>query len=42
MLMRISYESRFISHDGYKHFSASMNEIGKMVGGWIKQQEAIR
>jgi four helix bundle protein len=42
ILMRISFESRFISHEGYKHFSVSINEIGKMLGGWIKQQDSIR
>ena len=42
VLMRISYETRFISHEGYKYFSVSINEIGKMVGGWIKQQEAVK
>lgn len=40
MLLRISYESRFLSKDAYKHGMYSLNEVGKMLGGWIKQQEA--
>jgi len=38
VLLRISYESRFLSHDAYKHSMYGLNEIGKMVGGWMKQQ----
>jgi four helix bundle protein len=40
MLLRISYESRFLSKEAYKHAMYSLNEVGKMLGGWIKQQEA--
>ncbi len=39
VLLRISFESRFLSKDAYKHAMYSLNEIGKMLGGWIKQQE---
>lgn len=40
ILLRISYESRFLSKDAYKHGMYSLNEVGKMLGGWMKQQEA--
>lgn len=40
ILLRISYESRFLSHEAYKHGMYSLNEVGRMVGGWIKQQDA--
>lgn len=40
MLFRISYEKKYISHSGYKHAVYSINEVGKMVGGWLKQQES--
>lgn len=40
ILLRISYESRFLSHDAYKHGMYSINEVGRMLGGWVKQQEA--
>jgi four helix bundle protein len=39
ILLRISYESRFLSQDAYKHGIYSLNEVGRMIGGWIKQQE---
>jgi len=39
MLLRISYESRYLAKDAYKHGMYSLNETGKMLGGWIKQQE---
>jgi four helix bundle protein len=39
MLIRISYEEKYIPHQGYKHAMYSINEVGKMIGGWIKQQE---
>lgn len=42
ILMRICYEERLVSHESYKHFSVSINEIGRMVGGWLKQQEALK
>ncbi len=39
ILLRISYESRFLSHDAYKHGMYSLNEVGRMLGGWINQQD---
>jgi len=39
MLLRISFESRYLAKDAYKHGMYSLNETGKMLGGWIKQQE---
>lgn len=40
VLLRISFESKYLSHKGYEHSMVSLNEIGRMVGGWIKQQSA--
>ena len=40
VLLRISYESKVLPHKAYEHAMVSLNEIGKMLGGWIKQQEA--
>jgi len=37
VLMRISYELRFISFKNYEHAMYSMNEVGKMLGGWMKE-----
>lgn len=38
---RICYESRFLSRKSYEHASYSINEVGKMLGGWIKQQGGL-
>ena len=40
VLLRISYEQRLLSYKAYEHSMYSINEVGKMVGGWIKQQGA--
>ena len=42
VLLRICYESKFLSHKSYEHAMYSLNEIGKMLGGWIKQQEGVK
>ena len=39
VLLRICYEQRILSQDAYQHASGSLNEIGKNLGSWIKQQE---
>jgi hypothetical protein len=39
ILLRLSYEQRYLSHQAYKHASYAINEIGKMLGGWMKQQQ---
>jgi four helix bundle protein len=42
VLMRISFESKFLPHQAYKHAMYSINEIGKMIGGWMKQQKETK
>ena len=39
ILMRICFELRFLSRQGYEHSSMLINEVGKMLGGWLKQQQ---
>jgi hypothetical protein len=39
ILMRICFELRFFSRKGYEHSSFLINEVGKMLGGWMKQQQ---
>ncbi len=39
VLIRICYEQRLFSRDAYEHASFKLNEVGKMVGGWMKQQD---
>jgi len=38
VVLRVCYEAQILSKDGYKHASFKLNEVGKMLGGWIKQQ----
>jgi len=35
-LIRLSHDLKFFTHDRYGLLSEKINEIGKMVGGWIK------
>jgi len=39
LLMRLSHKLQYLSHNGYEHASRSINEAGRMLGGWIKQQD---
>ncbi|MCP4379508.1 MAG: diversity-generating retroelement protein Avd [bacterium] len=38
VLLRISYEQRYLSYNSYEHATRAVNEVGRMLGGWIKQQ----
>ena len=42
VLVRISYEQKFLSHDGYKHAMYLLHEIGSMIGGWLRQQSGAK
>jgi len=39
VLLRISCEQHYLSHTAYEHAMRAINEVGRMLGGWIKQQE---
>lgn len=39
VLIRICFELRFFSRKSYEHASFLINEVGKMLGGWMKQQQ---
>ncbi|MFA5104982.1 MAG: diversity-generating retroelement protein Avd [Candidatus Margulisiibacteriota bacterium] len=39
-LIRLSYDLRFINIRRYELISKETNEIGRLIGGWIKQQSA--
>lgn len=39
ILMRLCREQEYIAHSSYHHAIKSINDAGKMLGGWIKQQE---
>lgn len=40
VLLRISHQRQFLSHNAFQHAIRQLAEIGSMLGGWIKQQEA--
>jgi len=39
ILLRLSHEQKFISHDSFAFAVRAINETGRMLGGWMKQQE---
>lgn len=39
ILLRISCEQKYLPYKAYEYAMRSVNEVGKMLGGWIKQQE---
>lgn len=38
VLIRLSYEMKVLSRKSYEFASFSINETGKVLGGWMKQQ----
>ena len=40
ILLRIAFEQKFLAMAGYKHAMYLLNEVGSMVGGWMRQQQA--
>lgn len=39
VLLRLCHEMQYLSHRSYEFAMRSLEEVGQMVGGWIKQQE---
>ncbi|MEM8485578.1 MAG: diversity-generating retroelement protein Avd [Bacteroidota bacterium] len=39
VLLRISHDRQYLSRKGYLHAMKAVKETGRMLGGWIKQQE---
>ncbi|MEO5369200.1 MAG: diversity-generating retroelement protein Avd [Magnetococcus sp. DMHC-1] len=42
VLLRICHEERFLSHDAFEFAIKGVDETGRMLGGWMKQQEEKR
>ena len=42
MLFRLSFDLRFINIKSYEFGSRCMDELGKLLGGWIKMSHAKR
>lgn len=39
VLFRICCEQRYLSHEAYGYGVKKINEVGRMLGGWSKQQK---
>ena len=42
VLLRMCHDLQFLDHKGYELASKKINEAGKMVGGWRRQQKEKR
>ena len=42
LLIRIAHDLNLLSHRHYGQMAMQLNEIGRLLGGWRKQQEARR
>lgn len=40
--LRLAHRLAFLSHSGYEGLSRELSEIGRMLGGWLKQSAAAR
>lgn len=40
VLLRLSHAMNYLSHEGFRHASRSVDEAGRMLGGWAKQEAA--
>ena len=38
VLVRLAHARRYLSHGGYEHTARQLDEAGRMVGGWRRQQ----
>ncbi|MBW2345684.1 MAG: diversity-generating retroelement protein Avd [Deltaproteobacteria bacterium] len=39
-LFRLSFDMKYLSKNRYEYASVHLDEVGKMVGGWIRQQRS--
>jgi hypothetical protein len=39
MFCRLAHELGFLPHKSHEYSARELNEIGRMVGGWLKQQQ---
>ena len=40
ILIRLSYEMKLLAVNSYEFAAREMDEIGKLLGGWLRQQKA--
>jgi len=41
VLLRLSHKLRYLPHNSYEHAMKAINEAGRMLGGWDKQQQTL-
>jgi len=41
VLLRICFDSQILSQKSYQYSACSLNEIGKMLGGWLRPQDRV-
>jgi hypothetical protein len=41
ILLRLSHQMRVIAPNSYEYGSKEIDEIGKLLGGWLKQQKSV-
>jgi hypothetical protein len=39
ILLRLCHDLHYLPHTSYEHAMRAINEVGKMLGGWRKQQD---
>lgn len=39
MLLRLAHDLRVLSHDSHEHAAKAMNEVGRMLGGWLRERQ---
>ncbi len=38
ILLRLCHRLHYLPHQSYEHAMRNLNEVGRMLGGWMKQQ----
>lgn len=38
VLLRLCHRLQYLPHAGYEHAAKSINAVGRMLGGWIREQ----
>lgn len=41
VLLRMCHDMEILDHKGYEHASRKIDEAGRMIGGWGRQQEGV-
>jgi hypothetical protein len=39
VLLRLAHELKILSHDGHEHAAKAMTEVGRMLGGWMRERQ---